>query len=88
MVEDAGLFVDHLNGFPGVYSALCFETIGCDGMLRLMGEEPARGAEFQAVAALPYRWQRPRIKRHLPWRSCNECERKRRFRFRSNLCSR
>ena len=52
MVEDAGLFVDHLNGFPGVYSAYALETIGCDGMLRLMGEEPARGAEFQAVAAL------------------------------------
>ena len=52
MVEDAGLFVDHLNGFPGVYSAFALETIGCDGMLRLMGEEPARGAEFQAVAAL------------------------------------
>ena len=52
MVEDAGLFVDHLNGFPGVYSAYALATIGCDGMLRLMGEEPARGAEFQAVAAL------------------------------------
>ena len=52
MVEDAGLFVDHLNGFPGVYSAYVLKTIGCDGMLRLMGEEPARGAEFQAVAAL------------------------------------
>tara|TARA_B100000287_G_scaffold17769_1_gene17863 strand:+ start:267 stop:887 length:621 start_codon:yes stop_codon:yes gene_type:complete len=52
MVEDAGLFVDHLNGFPGVYSAYVLKTIGCDGLLRLMGEEPARGAEFQAVAAL------------------------------------
>ena len=52
MVEDAGLFVDHLNGFPGVYSSYVLKTIGCEGMLRLMGEEPARGAEFQAVAAL------------------------------------
>ena len=52
MVEDAGLFIDHLNGFPGVYSAYVLKTIGCEGMLRLMGEEPARGAEFQAVAAL------------------------------------
>ena len=52
MVEDAGLFVDHLNGFPGVYSAYVLKTIGCEGMLRLMGAEPARGAEFQAVAAL------------------------------------
>ena len=30
MVEDAGLFVDHLNGFPGVYSAYALATIGCD----------------------------------------------------------
>lgn len=52
MVEDAGLFVDHLNGFPGVYSAYVLKTIGCEGLLRLMSEEPARGAEFQAVAAL------------------------------------
>ena len=52
MVEDAGLFVDHLNGFPGVYSAYVLKTIGCEGMLRLMCEKPARGAEFQAVAAL------------------------------------
>ena len=88
MVEDAGLFVDHLNGFPGVYSAYVLKTIGCDGMLRLMGEEPARGAEFQAVASTPYRWQCPRIQRHLPRCSCSEFERKRRFRFRSNLCSR
>ena len=87
MVEDAGLFVDHLNGFPGVYSAYVLKTIGCDGMLRLMGEEPARGAEFQAVAALLHRWERPRSKRHLPWRSCNECEWKGRVWFRSNLCT-
>jgi XTP/dITP diphosphohydrolase len=52
MVEDAGLFVDHLNGFPGVYSAYVLKTIGCEGVLRLLGEKPARGAEFQAVAAL------------------------------------
>ena len=52
MVEDAGLFVDHLHGFPGVYSAYVLKTIGCEGLLRLMSEEPERGAEFQAVAAL------------------------------------
>ena len=30
MVEDAGLFVDALNGFPGVHLGLCaWKTIGC-----------------------------------------------------------
>ena len=51
MVEDAGLFVDALQGFPGVYSAYALNTIGCKGMLRLMAGEASRGAQFEAVAA-------------------------------------
>ena len=52
MVEDAGLFVDALSGFPGVYSAYVLKTIGCNGMLKLMDGNNNRNAEFQAVAAL------------------------------------
>jgi len=61
LVEDAGLFVEHLNGFPGVYSAYVLKTIGCNGILKLLShlesEDPVmsgqlREAEFQAVAAL------------------------------------
>lgn len=61
LVEDAGLFVEHLNGFPGVYSAYVLRTIGCSGILKLLShlesEDPVmngqlREAEFQAVAAL------------------------------------
>ena len=52
MVEDAGLFVDELDGFPGVYSAYVLETLGCNGMLKLMEGNDNRNAEFQAVAAL------------------------------------
>ena len=52
MVEDAGLFVDALDGFPGVYSAYVLKTIGCNGMLKLMEGNNNRNAEFQAVAAL------------------------------------
>ncbi len=61
LVEDAGLFVDSLNGFPGVFSAYALQTIGCEGILRLMehlqSEDPVqdshlRKAEFQAVAVL------------------------------------
>lgn len=61
LVEDAGLFVDALDGFPGVYSSYVHETVGNAGMLRLLAhllsEDPARSkrlrsASFQAVAAL------------------------------------
>ena len=52
MVEDAGLFVDALDGFPGVYSAYVLKTLGCNGMLKLMQGGNNRNAEFQAVAAL------------------------------------
>lgn len=37
-LEDAGLFIDSLNGFPGVYSAYVFYKIGCSGILKLMDE--------------------------------------------------
>ena len=36
MVEDAGLFVDALDGFPGVYSSYVFSTVGNSGVLRLL----------------------------------------------------
>jgi XTP/dITP diphosphohydrolase len=61
LVEDAGLFIDALNGFPGVYSAYTLDTIGCSGVLRLLNHLQSedtiqcaqlRSAEFQAVAAL------------------------------------
>lgn len=49
IVEDDGLFVDPLGGFPGPYSSYVFETIGNDGILRLLGTE--RGASFRSVIA-------------------------------------
>jgi XTP/dITP diphosphohydrolase len=61
LVEDAGLFIDALNGFPGVFSAYTLDTIGCSGVLRLLNHLQSedtiqcaqlRSAEFQAVAAL------------------------------------
>jgi XTP/dITP diphosphohydrolase len=35
-LEDAGLFIDALNGFPGVYSAYVYYTVGCSGILKLL----------------------------------------------------
>ena len=37
IVEDAGLFVDSLGGFPGPYSSYVLSTIGNSGILRLLG---------------------------------------------------
>ena len=51
MVEDTGLFIDGLNGFPGPYSAYVFRTIGNEGVLRLLEGAPDRSATFQSVFA-------------------------------------
>ena len=49
MIEDAGLFIDCLRGFPGVYSAYVFDTIGNEGILRLMDGVTCRRAVFRSV---------------------------------------
>ena len=47
MIDDSGLFIDALRGFPGVYSSYVFKSIGNDGILRLMKDERQRGARFE-----------------------------------------
>lgn len=42
-IEDTGLFIDHLKGFPGVYSSYVQKTIGNDGILKLLYESPRTG---------------------------------------------
>lgn len=53
ILEDAGLFIDALNGFPGVYSAYVFHTVGCEGILKLMKDIASkdRKAVFRSVFA-------------------------------------
>ena len=50
-VEDAGIFVDSLNGFPGIYSAFAFKRIGYGGILKLLSGEKNRGAKFISSVA-------------------------------------
>lgn len=50
-VEDAGLFIEALKGFPGPYSSYVFRTIGCDGILKLMQNIKNRSASFLSVIA-------------------------------------
>lgn len=52
LVEDSGLFINALNGFPGVYSADIYNQVGCEGILRLLAQERQRSAKF--VCALAY----------------------------------
>ena len=52
VVEDSGLFVKALNGFPGPYSSYVHETIGVEGLLRLMRQKLHREAYFQASLAV------------------------------------
>src|SRR6267378_6079082 len=52
LVEDSGLFVRVLNGFPGPFSSYVHDTIGVEGLLRLMSRQTRREAYFQASLAL------------------------------------
>ncbi len=49
IVEDDGLFIKSLNGFPGPYSSFVFNTIGNKGILRLVSRP--RDASFRSIIA-------------------------------------
>lgn len=50
-VEDDGLFIDALNGFPGVYSSYVSKTIGNGGIIDLLGNKINRNASFRSIIA-------------------------------------
>ena len=51
IVEDAGLFIDALNGFPGPYSKYAYRTIGKEGVVKLLENCEDRRARFRSVVA-------------------------------------
>jgi len=53
ILEDAGIFIEALKGFPGVYSSYVYYTLGLDGILALLNTIPEekRTALFQSVFA-------------------------------------
>jgi XTP/dITP diphosphohydrolase len=50
-VEDTGLFIESLNGFPGTFSAWTLGKLGLSGILRLMEHQPNRRAYFETCIA-------------------------------------
>ncbi|GAB6947388.1 XTP/dITP diphosphatase [Vulcanisaeta sp. JCM 16161] len=52
VVEDDGLFINKLNGFPGPYSSYVYKTIGLAGILKLMSGVDDRTAYFKSVVGL------------------------------------
>jgi XTP/dITP diphosphohydrolase len=51
IVEDGGLFVDALKGFPGQYSSFVYKTIGNEGILKLLAGSAGRSASFRSLIA-------------------------------------
>jgi XTP/dITP diphosphohydrolase len=51
IVEDAGLFVDALKGYPGPYAAYVYQTLGNAGLLKLMEHAANRKATFRSAIA-------------------------------------
>jgi len=52
VVEDSGLFIKALNGFPGPFSSYVYKTIGVRGVLKLMEGVTDRSAYFEAAVAI------------------------------------
>lgn len=51
IVEDAGLFIPGLDGFPGPYSKYVYRTIGTKGILKIMRGTNQRNAYFRSIVA-------------------------------------
>ncbi len=52
VIEDSGLSVSALGNFPGPYSSYVFQTIGWNGILKLMNNIDEREAHFSSTIAL------------------------------------
>lgn len=52
IVEDTGLFIDALNGFPGPYASYVYSKLGLEHILRLLSNTHNRSATFISVGAL------------------------------------
>jgi len=60
VAEDAGLFIDTLQGFPGPYSSDVFKRLGIQGILTLMNSVKDRNARFHSAVAFCAPHERPK----------------------------
>ena len=51
IIEDDGLFINALNGFPGPYSSYVYDTIGNKGIMNLLENFQVRDAKFVSIIA-------------------------------------
>ena len=51
IVDDAGLFIDAFDGFPGPYSSYVEDTVGVERVWRMTEPEDDRAAAFKTVIA-------------------------------------
>lgn len=54
VVDDTGLYVDALNGFPGSHASYFIDRCGKKGLLSLMQDKEDRAAYFKTTMALYY----------------------------------
>jgi len=51
IIEDDGLFINALDGFPGPYSSYVYDTIGNKGIMNLLENSEVRDAKFVSIIA-------------------------------------
>ena len=51
IIEDDGLFINTLSGFPGPYSSYVYDTIGNKGIMDLLENSKVRDAKFVSIIA-------------------------------------
>jgi|TARA_Y100000310_G_scaffold58235_1_gene53518 XTP/dITP diphosphohydrolase len=59
VVEDSGLFITALNGFPGTCSSYIHKRIGLEGILKLMENKKNRNANYQSSVSICQPNQKP-----------------------------
>jgi XTP/dITP diphosphohydrolase len=55
LIDDSGLFISSLGGFPGVYSSYVYRTIGPEGLLKILQGVKNRAAEFRCCFGLNWK---------------------------------
>lgn len=55
IVDDTAFSIDALNGFPGPYAAYVLDTIGMEGILRLLEGIDDRNSHFET--AIAFAWE-------------------------------